>query len=492
MSSAEDSTPSPDLDLGLDMDLDFDSAPEASALQAVADSMAAENAHTTTTTHMASSDNHDTSGMDTSEDKHDASSPSPAAEDRGSPTPSQNGKKRPSTSSAAEDPNAPPAKVTKRRAARACVSCRARKVRCDVVEGAPCGNCRWDNVECVVQESRRRKKALLTASTAVAVAEAQLRAKGSEGQHHQLHQQHPHHHALHQHPSLAPATANAPTASRQVQEMSRLRVRDAAMHITRMASELHHLRLEKFLPTTGVTVILPAMIIHLLEMKNPIAQARDRASRGFKQCMRVMEKLREIYAAADYATGFLDAALSKAAIDIGAGAGAQAAAVTQQNLKMANPSFGAQTPPPENAPYMTSSEALFAKPNQVVQATNNTNMVLPQTINAAALDLSASPPSTDKDLESTLGGLTPSASGGSEEPELLDLDFLQGQDDIDWNAMAGTELDMDQWLQFPPEGVNNSDEGLVANVFGEEGMQDAMNWAAAGAGDVKAEMAAAA
>ncbi|CRK34957.1 hypothetical protein BN1708_006591 [Verticillium longisporum] len=952
------------------MDLDFDSAPEASALQAVADSMAAENAHTTTTTHMASSDNHDTSGMDTSEDKHDASSPSPAAEDRGSPTPSQNGKKRPSTSSAAEDPNAPPAKVTKRRAARACVSCRARKVRCDVVEGAPCGNCRWDNVECVVQESRRRKKALLTASTAVAVAEAQLRAKGSEGQHHQLHQQHPHHHALHQHPSLAPATANvniqsnaelrhasiasaasigsmgapasgqtgagveggplngisggaegatvspdghvphmiyqqsalrqdanatatananahllsklqaaaaqdtnarrllanlltraqavtsssaaaassssfssqtsfgdlrtsqflasleepdlqaqlpafvkplpariasedvkylhtkgalslpplplqtallqayveyvhpymplldlreflgavnardglcgqvslflyqaimfaatafvdmkalkeagystrkaarrsffsktrllydfdyesdrlvlvqalllmtywyetpddqkdtwhwmgvaislahtiglhrnpattsmplrkqklwkriwwscfmrdrlvalgmrrptrikdedydvpmltesdfeiellaeenhavpaectlvrdiamqqelasmcvakaklcicishmlkaqysvlirdkmrpdntyrpltpldvkngrstlavqrtllhmvyyttisalhrpqflpsspsqAPTASRQVQEMSRLRVRDAAMHITRMASELHHLRLEKFLPTTGVTVILPAMIIHLLEMKNPIAQARDRASRGFKQCMRVMEKLREIYAAADYATGFLDAALSKAAIDIGAGAGAQAAAVTQQNLKMANPSFGAQTPPPENAPYMTSSEALFAKPNQVVQATNNTNMVLPQTINAAALDLSASPPSTDKDLESSLGGLTPSASGGSEEPELLDLDFLQGQDDIDWNAMAGTELDMDQWLQFPPEGVNNSDEGLVANVFGEEGMQDAMNWAAAGAGDVKAEMAAAA
>jgi hypothetical protein len=48
-------------------------------------------------------------------------------------------------------------KITKRRAARACVSCRARKVRCDVVEGAPCGNCRWDNVECIVQESRRRK-----------------------------------------------------------------------------------------------------------------------------------------------------------------------------------------------------------------------------------------------------------------------------------------------------------------------------------------------
>ncbi|KAK1966124.1 hypothetical protein LY78DRAFT_67704 [Colletotrichum sublineola] len=88
-------------------------------------------------------------------------------------------KKRSSSAADLKD-GAPPAKVTKRRAARACVSCRARKVRCDVVEGAPCGNCRWDNVECVVQESRRRKKTLLTASTAGHLgAEAQLRSKGA-------------------------------------------------------------------------------------------------------------------------------------------------------------------------------------------------------------------------------------------------------------------------------------------------------------------------
>ncbi|KAJ3482448.1 hypothetical protein NLG97_g7567 [Lecanicillium saksenae] len=70
-------------------------------------------------------------------------------------------------------------KVTKRRAARACVSCRARKVRCDVVEGAPCGNCRWDNVECIVQESRRRKKSTLAANAVGQnnQAEAQIRCK---------------------------------------------------------------------------------------------------------------------------------------------------------------------------------------------------------------------------------------------------------------------------------------------------------------------------
>jgi hypothetical protein len=55
-------------------------------------------------------------------------------------------KKRGST-----DDSAAAQKITKRRAARACVSCRARKVRCDVVEGAPCGNCRWDNVEVCAQ-----------------------------------------------------------------------------------------------------------------------------------------------------------------------------------------------------------------------------------------------------------------------------------------------------------------------------------------------------
>jgi hypothetical protein len=59
--------------------------------------------------------------------------------DRDKPT-----KKR--SNSSATDANGSQ-KVTKRRAAMACVSCRARKVRCDVVEQSPCGNCRWDNVE---------------------------------------------------------------------------------------------------------------------------------------------------------------------------------------------------------------------------------------------------------------------------------------------------------------------------------------------------------
>lgn len=66
-------------------------------------------------------------------------------------------KKRKDSAADANDKTDKANKVTKRRAPRACASCRARKVRCDVVEQFPCGNCRWDNVDCIVHESRRRK-----------------------------------------------------------------------------------------------------------------------------------------------------------------------------------------------------------------------------------------------------------------------------------------------------------------------------------------------
>lgn len=54
--------------------------------------------------------------------------------------------------------NHPSGRPAKRRASKACACCRARKVRCNVVEhGAPCTNCRLDDVECIVQDSKRRK-----------------------------------------------------------------------------------------------------------------------------------------------------------------------------------------------------------------------------------------------------------------------------------------------------------------------------------------------
>jgi len=88
-------------------------------------------------------------------------------------------------------------------------------------------------------------------------------------------------------------------------------------------------------------------------------------------------------------------------------------------------------------------------------------------------------------MDSPNAGLTPSVSAGSEEIQLdvgnMDLDFMQGHDEFDWNAVAGTDFDVDQWLQFPPEGVNNQDDNLIAGVLGVEeptmSAEQALTWA---------------
>jgi hypothetical protein len=272
--------------------------------------------------------------------------------------------------------------------------------------------------------------------------------------------------ALHRPQFLPASPLQVPTTSRQVQDMSRMRVRDAAAQITQMAVELHNLKLERYLPTTGVTVLLPAMIIHLLEMKSPVREVRDGAAKGFGHCMRVMEKLRETYAAADFATGFLDAALRKASIDVGGVATGTTAQQRQQHGKNATLPSGVglepvhpeelSTPPPENAPYLNPAEAGMHHHNLAY---------MPRDVDRNPAAVGHSPPHTEKEFDSGVV-MTPSASGSS-ECAVLDVDFAQGQEEFNWNAVGSTNLDFDQWLQYPAEGVNNSDETFMG-MFGAE------------------------
>lgn len=254
--------------------------------------------------------------------------------------------------------------------------------------------------------------------------------------------------ALHR-PQFMPASPmQPPPASSAVQEICRRKVKSAAIQITRMAAELHELGLELFLPTTGVTVILPAMIIHLLELKSPIQECRGEAEKGFSQCMRVMIKLREIYAAADFATGFLDAALRKANMTT----------ATTAHPAHVNTSYLTRpaTPPPDgDGSYLNTMEAcLFAQK----QSSSMTKMGRPQLASMSG-GLAHSPPHTERDL-----GLTPSASGSS--PVDTEMDLMH-HGEIDWNAVPGPSLDFDQWLQYPAEGVNDTDETFMG-MFGTE------------------------
>ncbi|KAF1911858.1 fungal-specific transcription factor domain-containing protein [Ampelomyces quisqualis] len=114
-------------------------------------------------------------------------------------------------------------------------------------------------------------------------------------------------------PASAPAKVNVES---DLLDVSRRNVRRAASAITSIAQRLDTGGLVKYLPTTGVTVLLPAIIIHLLDIKAPEEETRRSSLRGFCQCMAVMGKLRDLYAAADYSVAFLEAAIRKAGIHV--------------------------------------------------------------------------------------------------------------------------------------------------------------------------------
>ena len=114
-------------------------------------------------------------------------------------------------------------------------------------------------------------------------------------------------------PASAPAKSDVES---DVLDASRRNVRRAASAITSIAQRLDTSGLVKYLPTTGVTVLLPAIIIHLLDIKAPEEETRRSSLRGFCQCMAVMGKLRDLYAAADYSVAFLEAAIRKAGIHV--------------------------------------------------------------------------------------------------------------------------------------------------------------------------------
>ncbi|KAL7274842.1 hypothetical protein RUND412_002240 [Rhizina undulata] len=125
--------------------------------------------------------------------------------------------------------------------------------------------------------------------------------------------------ALHRPQVLPSAPAPWPPTKKagvELQEVSRKKVRQAASEITRLAEELIEFDLVKYLPTTGVTVMLPAVIIHLLDIKSSNAITRELSLEGFGLCMQVMQGLRQSYSAADYATHFLEAAIKKADIHV--------------------------------------------------------------------------------------------------------------------------------------------------------------------------------
>lgn len=112
---------------------------------------------------------------------------------------------------------------------------------------------------------------------------------------------------------------SGPTTKRdkyqELRDLSLKKVRLASKEITCILQRLYENRLDRYLPPTGVTVLLPAVIVHLRDIKEGNGAARQTAMDGFCQCMAVLETLKDIYSSAHFAFQLIEAALRKVDID---------------------------------------------------------------------------------------------------------------------------------------------------------------------------------
>lgn len=308
--------------------------------------------------------------------------------------------------------------------------------------------------------------------------------------------------ALHR-PQVLPSatTTSQPDSSRSLQDLSRKKVREASREITRISTDLHTLSLEKYLPTTGVTVLLPAIIIHLLDIKSCNDEARAAAMDGFCQCMLVLEKLRDNYASADFATQFLEAAIRKADIDIVVGNNSVTATrrtdganiVSDKVREMRERERAARrTPPvvgeermfrpdmqgsgmmdigiPVHRPSLSTSNSYHADPTGL----SNGNSKGLHTLAART------PPDSDTMLPSTEFTSHQSNHGQNTNPNhsnahnnVMDLDFPGGQ-----HANFAGDVDLSDFLVFQGDGSEIMwNVALDEGAHGESGgfMGD-MNW----------------
>lgn len=121
--------------------------------------------------------------------------------------------------------------------------------------------------------------------------------------------------ALHRPQVLSLGTNTTPNTTHQLQNTSLDKVREASREITRISQDLQARNVERYLPTTTVSILLSAIIIYLLDIKSCNDKAQEAAIGGLRQCMLLLEELRDNYTSADFATQFLLALMRKLDID---------------------------------------------------------------------------------------------------------------------------------------------------------------------------------
>lgn len=90
---------------------------------------------------------------------------------------------------------------------------------------------------------------------------------------------------------------------------ARTKMHDAAAGITHIIQGLNQLHLTRFLPQSGLTVILPAAVAHLSNSMSDNPAVRESSMNSFQRCVQVLHCLKDIYPAAHTEFANLEAAI---------------------------------------------------------------------------------------------------------------------------------------------------------------------------------------
>ena len=272
--------------------------------------------------------------------------------------------------------------------------------------------------------------------------------------------------ALHR-PQILPSAPNVVIAP-ELRELSKRKVREAANDITDMYKDLFAHDLIRFLPNTGVTCLLPAIIIHLLDIKSTDSNTRQASIRKFQFCMQALQRLREMYASADYAFSFLDAAVRKTSAQVSAAAAAASAMKVQFS----------PNPPMIDQKKFSQGPLLLTPPPEAMQTANLLLFNSTLAPEERGLVAAYTPPGSDASVYShETGGTAAVLTDLADEHE---FDIRDGPDELtqcDFDALVNLEggadlfstvedgLDMNmQWLDgFDVEPQNLTNEEFCLN-----------------------------
>ncbi|PLB49627.1 putative C6 transcription factor [Aspergillus steynii IBT 23096] len=95
----------------------------------------------------------------------------------------------------------------------------------------------------------------------------------------------------------------------ELADRARSKMQDAAIGITHIIQGLNQLNLTRFLPQSGVTVIIPAAVAHLANIMSANPAVREASLHNFQRCVQVLQGLKDIYPAADMEVANIEAAV---------------------------------------------------------------------------------------------------------------------------------------------------------------------------------------